>query len=156
MSYVRNPWFVPDTKKIIDLMQEMRENHQHMAIVVDEYGGTAGLVTLEDLLEELVGEIADEHEYDEEEILQIGDGVFSIDGKVHVNELEDILGIIIEDQRYDTVGGLLVTLLGAVPRKGESLVYRGMRLEVLEADKRRIKRVKVEKSDEEDDNVENQ
>lgn len=142
-TIMRNTLFVPETKKIIDLLHEMRELHQHMAIVVDEYGGTAGLVTLEDLLEEIVGEIADEYEQEEDEVIELSPGIYSMAGKAHVDTLDDIFDVPVEDAGYDTIGGLLVTLLGNVPPRGDRISHKNLQFEILESDNRRIIRVKV-------------
>lgn len=139
---VRPPFFVPETQPIADLLAPMRTRTQ-IALVVDEYGGLAGLVTLEDLLEEIVGDIRDEHEPEATLLQQLPDGSWSISGLAHVEELERLFGIGIDERDFDTVGGLVVSVLGRVPAKGESFEAHGLRMEVLEADRRRVYRVRV-------------
>ena len=114
-----------------------------MAIVVDEYGGTAGLVTVEDLLEEIVGEIRDEYDVESEPVIDEGDGTFVFSGKVHVDEMADRLGSTIEGEGFETVGGFLLSHLGRVPDVGETFEIDGLAVEVLEAERRRITRVRV-------------
>ena len=140
---MRRATFVPETKRVSDLFRELQARKVHMAVVVDEFGGTAGLVTMEDLLEEIVGEIVDE--YDVEEILaeDLGEGAWLVDGRLSVDELEELLGRELPEGDWDTVGGLVLGLAGRVPEEGESF-----RLEdaVLTADRvqgRRVARVRV-------------
>lgn len=142
---LRRPFFVPVTKPIGDLLKEFRARKVHIAIVLDEYGGTAGLVTIEDILEEIVGEIADEHEgRTPEDVVKITDSAATVEGRTHIDDLNDALGIDVpEAEDYETVGGLLFTRLGRVPSTGEHYDIDGIRFTVLEADERRINRVKV-------------
>jgi len=139
---MREAMFVPESMSVADLLTEMRLKTQ-MALVVDEYGGTAGLVTLEDALEEIVGEIRDEHESDEFDLRRESDDAWLINASVHVNRLADLFGVEIEDRDFDTVGGLIVFELGRVPRRGETLEFRSLSIEVLEVDRRRIRLVRV-------------
>jgi len=138
--------FVPETKRIADLLAELREKKVHLAIVVDEYGGTAGLVTIEDIVEEIIGEIADEYEQAEPEPMRKIDArTFELDARVHVDELNDELDIALpEDKDYDTVGGFLFSELGRVPATGEQLRYGNIRLSVLDAEDRKVNRVRIE------------
>ncbi|HSL21414.1 MAG TPA: hemolysin family protein [Vicinamibacterales bacterium] len=142
-SLVRAATFVPETKRVADLLKEFQRGQVQIAIVVDEYGGTAGLVTLEDLLEELVGEIRDEYDVESEPVVDEGNGVFTFSAKVSIEELAQRLGIHIEPQGFETVGGYLLTLLGRVPAVGESFEIEGIAVEVLEAERRRIHKVRV-------------
>jgi len=142
---MRKPQFIPETKKIDELFQELRGQKTHVAIVVDEYGGTAGLVTIEDILEEIVGEIEDE--YDEEQaepVERIDKATLEVDAKVRVSELNDILPIEIpEDDDFDTVGGFVFSHLGRIPRVGERFEYENVEITVLDANERRINRLLV-------------
>jgi CBS domain containing-hemolysin-like protein len=144
-ALLRTPLFVPQTKNVRELLQEMRVHQMHLAIVLDEYGGTAGLVTIEDILEEIVGEIADEHEgAGNVEVLRIADNVATVEGRTHIDDLNDALNTEIpESDEYETVGGLLFTRLGRVPAAGEKCDVDGIHFTVLESDERRIHRVKV-------------
>jgi magnesium and cobalt transporter len=124
----------------------MRQKTQ-IAMVVDEYGGIAGLVTLEDVLEEIVGEIRDEHDNEEELIHAEGDGSWVVDAVAHVDELEPLFDVEFEERDFDTVGGLVVSGFGRVPRIGEMLTTHGLSIEVLQADNRRVRRVRIRPAD---------
>ena len=145
-SLLRKVPFVPESKPISDLLQELRERKVHLAIVLDEYGGTAGLVTIEDILEELVGEIADEYEAPEpESIVRISPTVAEVDARVHIDELNEALGIELpEDEDYDTVGGFMFARMGKIPAAGEELACGNVRLRVVQSEERRINRLRVE------------
>ena len=110
---------------------------------MDEYGGTAGLVTLEDLLEEIVGEIWDEHEKEEQLLSQESGGAWVVNAVAHVDELESLFGVRFEERDFDTVGGLVISGFGRVPAKGESIELRGLRIEVLQADQRRVHKLRI-------------
>jgi len=142
---LRTPLFVPQTKSVQELLQEMRARQMHLAIVLDEYGGTAGLVTIEDILEEIVGEIADEHENAmPDEVTRLSENAATVEGKTHIDDLNEALEIDLpESEEYETVGGLLFTRLGRVPAPGEHWDLDGVRFTVLDSDERRIHRVKV-------------
>ena len=142
-SLIRPVIAVPETKGAFELLREMQVQGVQMAIVVDEYGGTAGLVTIEDLIEELVGDIADEHEARRTDILSQQDGSWLVRGSFPVFDLADRLGVTLEEADADSVGGLVVARLGRLPEPGEAVEFAGMRLEVAESDRRRVRRVKV-------------
>ncbi len=142
-AIMRPAHFVPETKPVADLLREFQHRRVQIAIVVDEYGGTAGLVTLEDLLEEIVGEIRDEYDEESEPIVDLGDGVFAFSGKVDIDELADRLGVAIAREGFETVGGYLLARLGRVPAVGETLEIDGLGVEVLEAERRRVTKVRV-------------
>jgi len=143
-SIARAALFVPESKRVSDLMREFQQRREHLAIVVDEYGGTAGLVTLEDLLEEIVGEIQDELEDAEEEtVVQLDDGAVVAAGKAEIEDIEKMLDVEIGDDEFETVGGMAFVHLGYVPKPGESFDRDGLRVEVLEADERRVHRVRI-------------
>ncbi len=129
---MREPVFVPDSKPVDDLLREMQLNAGHVAIVVDEYGGTAGLVTLEDLVEEIVGEISDEYDRDDPDVEKLPDGRYRVRSRVHIEEVGDLFGIDLEDEEVDTVGGLLAKALGRVPIAGARARVGGL---VLTADR---------------------
>jgi CBS domain containing-hemolysin-like protein len=140
--YLRPAIFIPETLSAAELLSEMRQK-MHLALVVDEYGGTAGLVTLEDLLEEIVGDIRDEHEEDEQLIERQPDGGWVINAAVHVKELEELFTVEFEEREFDTVGGLVVHGFGRVPSPGERKQIQGLEVEVLQADRRRVYKVRV-------------
>ena len=141
---IRPTYFVPETKRVPELLKEFQRKRVQAAIVVDEYGGTAGLVTLEDLLEEIVGEIRDEYDVESEPVFEEGSGTFVFSGRTHVRELAERLKIEIESgEGYETVGGYLLAHVGRVPAVGETFEIDGLSVEVLEAERRRITRVRV-------------
>ncbi len=144
-DYLRKPFFVPESKVIGDLLREFRSRKLHIAIVVDEYGGVAGLVTLEDILEEIVGEIRDEHDSEEDEIRRLSDGRYVVDASLRVEKLQDSLSIDYDQQDYDTVGGLIYDLVGSVPGLGDHVKWHDIDFEIVEVDGQRIKTVKVHK-----------
>jgi CBS domain containing-hemolysin-like protein len=129
---MREPVFVPDNKPVDDLLREMQLNAGHVAIVVDEYGGTAGLVTLEDLVEEIVGDISDEYDRDDPDVERLPDGRYRVQSRVHIEEVGDLFGLELEDEEVDTVGGLLAKSLGRVPIAGARARVGGL---VLTADR---------------------
>lgn len=140
---LRPAHFVPETKKVPALLNEFQRAHVQSAIVVDQYGGTAGLVTLEDLVEEIVGEIRDEYDVESESVVDEGDGVFVVSGKADVSLLESNLGVFVERAGFDSVGGYLLASLGRVPSKGERFDVGDLAVEVLEAERRRVTRVRM-------------
>lgn len=146
LKMMRRVPFVPESKRLPDLLRELREQKVHLAIVLDEYGGTAGLVTIEDILEEIVGEIADEYEVSEPEPIQrIDEHTLEVDARVHIDELNEELHVELpEDDDYDTVGGFVFNVLGKIPQTGEELQHENVRIRVLDAEERRINRLRVE------------
>ena len=137
--------FVPETKPLTELLKELQARFQQVAIVVDEYGGTAGLVTVEDLLEEIVGEIMDEHEALAAELEPLENGAYRLDGRAHIELLDELFGVEIEDPEYETVAGLIFSALGYVPQVGETVETHGLRFTVEGIADRRIQTVRVEK-----------
>jgi putative hemolysin len=141
---LRPAYVVPEGKRVADLLRELQGEHVQSAIVVDEYGGTSGLVTIEDLVEEIVGEIRDEYDGDESEpIVDEGDGAFLFLATVSVGDMVERLGIAVERDGFDTVGGYLLTRLGRVPAVGETVEVDELTVEVLEAERRRVRKVRV-------------
>jgi len=135
--------FVPETKRVPELLKQFQRQQTQCAIVVDEYGGTAGLVTIEDLLEEIVGEIRDEYDVESEPIVDEGNGRFVISGKVNIDEVVKRLNVDIERGDFETVGGYLLSHIGRVPAIGEKFEIDGLSVEVLEAERRRINKVRI-------------
>ncbi len=149
----RTPFFTPESKKISDLFRELREHKQHISIVVDEYGGTAGIITLENIIEEIVGEIHDEDEVDEQDaFIQIGTNSYSVDARLNLAELNEKLETELEAENIDTIGGFVVDHMGRVPEKGAIFTYRGIDFTILEADERRIHRIQIQMSKNASDN----
>jgi CBS domain containing-hemolysin-like protein len=140
---LRPTWFVPETKKVSDLLEEMQKEKFHMAVAVDEYGGIAGLVTLEDLIEELVGEIVDEYDVEESLLERQMDGTLKVDARILIDELNDLAGIELPEGDWDTVGGLVFDLFGRVPKRGEECEVDDYRLRVDQVHGRRITKVTV-------------
>ncbi len=135
--------FVPETKRVADLLREFQQRRFQLAMVVDEYGGIAGLVTVEDLIEELVGEIRDEYDLEAEPIVEEADGAIVFSAKVAIEEMTERLGIAIAEEGFETVGGYVLTRAGRVPAVGERIDADGLQIEVLEAERRRIHKVRV-------------
>jgi putative hemolysin len=143
---MRETYFIPGTKKCRDLFAEMTEKRVQMSIVVDEYGGFAGIVTMEDLLESIVGNIQDEYDNEEEEVTKLGDNTFDVDGSIDIEELGEILNIRFPDGEYETLGGYIMDVLGRIPGEDEhpQIKYKKATFTVLEMDERRIGRVHIE------------
>ena len=141
----RPPYFIPETKKVDELLTELRQNKIHMAIVVDEYGGTAGLVTTEDIIEVIVGEIEDEYDVAETPIERVSEVEAIVDARVGIDALNELFDLDLSNEDYDTVGGIVYAKLGKVPVAGDEVEVDGIRLHVLSVIGRRIKKVRVTK-----------
>jgi putative hemolysin len=142
-SFLRPAVVVPESKRVPELLKQFQRQRTQMAIVVDEYGGTAGIVTVEDLLEEIVGEIRDEYDVESEPIVDEGGGRFVFNGKVDIDEVKNRLNVQIEREGFETVGGYLLNRLGRVPAVGERVDIDGLTIEVLEVERRRIHKVRM-------------
>ena len=141
----RPPFFVPESKRVDELLADMRANRVHLAIVVDEYGGTAGIVTIEDMLEEIVGEIEDEYDREEPTIEKVDDTEAIVDARVSIDDLNELLGLHIEGEDFDTVGGFVYHELGRIPLAGDEVQADSLRMKVLSVLGRRIKKIRVKK-----------
>jgi CBS domain containing-hemolysin-like protein len=141
---LRSVRFIPEHKPVNRLMREMQAEKFHLAIVADEYGAIAGLITLEDCLEELVGDIRDEHDVEEAEVQQLADGTYLVSGRISIGDLDDLLDVELPDDDWDTLGGLIFNTLEHVPEAGESVTNQGYLFTVTEMEGRRIKLVRVE------------
>ena len=142
-AILRPAAFVPETKRVMDLLREFQQKRLQLAIVVDEYGGTAGLVTIEDVVEELVGEIRDEYDSEADPIVRETEDSYVFSAKVSIEEMVDLLGVSIEDDGFETVGGYVLARVGRVPSVGEHFESDGLEVEVLEAERRRVHKVRV-------------
>ena len=142
---MRPATFVPETKRVADLLREFQGKRSQLAIVVDEYGGTAGLVTVEDVVEELVGDIRDEYDLEADPIVREGDDSFVFSGKVATSDMTDRLGVAIDGDGFETVGGYVLARVGRVPVVGERFMADGLEIEILEAERRRIHKVRIRK-----------
>lgn len=151
-DYLRPAAVIPESKRLNALLKEFRDSHNHMAIVVDEYGGVSGLLTIEDVLEEIVGEIDDEHDPEEAESIQLeseGDGagpIWLVRALTRIEDFNEYFGSDLSDEDYDTIGGLVMHELGRLPRRGEKLTFDGFGLRVVKADKRRIDTLQVRRT----------
>ncbi|GFO57192.1 ion transporter [Geomonas sp. Red276] len=142
-SLIRPPFFVPETKNLEELLHDFKKRRVHMAVVIDEYGGTAGLVTIEDLLEQIVGDIQDEYDTETERYTVDADGILVADGRLPIEELEEQFDIVVERDKFETLGGLIFHLIGRIPLVGEVVENAELKMTVLEADERRIAKVRV-------------
>jgi len=148
VPFVRPVYFVPETKPVAKLLREMQKAHAYLSIVVDEYGGVAGLITVEDILEEIVGEIEDEDISGEEpeEIVPAHGGAFEVLGGTEIGKIERLFDMEIEADDFTTIAGLVIAQKGSVPRSGEHLEFRGLEVDVLEADEKKISRLRIKKA----------
>ena len=144
---VRAPYFIPETKKISEVLQDLRDNKSHMAIVVDEYGGTAGILTLEDIIEEIIGEVMDEYDADEKQIVEHDDGSISVNARLNVEDLEDYLGVELPEGKFESVGGFVINLLGKVPDVNERVRYNELEMTIEAANSRKIEKIHIRKVD---------
>jgi len=140
---LREAKFVPEQKRVAELLREMQQEHFHMAIVVDEHGGTAGLVTLEDLLEEIVGEIADEYDVEEPGVVRLPGGALQVPGRTSIDDVNEELGVELPDDEWDTVGGLVFNLLGKVPAEGETVRFQAFEFRAARVQGQRIVTVEI-------------
>ena len=143
ITHLRSATFVPETKPVTALLREMQRERIHLVVIVDEYGGTAGVATLEDLIEELIGEIDDEFDKASATASKIDDRTYLVPGRMSIDEVDDLIGHELPKGGFDTIGGLLMDLLGAFPEAGESVEAPGARLTAMEIDGRKIETVQI-------------
>lgn len=149
IGILRKAYFIPETKSTNLLLHELKEKKSHMAIVIDEYGGTSGLVTLEDLVEEIVGEIFDEHDKEEDVFVELPEGDVLVDSRVEIEEFEEYLGINVPEGQFETLGGFIFHIIKKIPVTGEKVRYNDLEMVIESADERRIKRVRIKRTDQE-------
>lgn len=142
---MRSPYFIPETKKISEVLKDLRDNKSHMAIVIDEYGGTAGILTLEDIIEEIIGEVMDEYDAEQELIVQHDDGSISVNARLDVDKLEDFLQIDLPEGDFESVGGFIISLIGKVPEVNEKVIYGRLEIVIEAATSRKIDRARFRK-----------
>ena len=144
---MRNPEFIPEYKPVDELLQQMKRSKLHIAIVVDEHGGMSGIITMEDIVEEIVGEIRDEYDTDDDtEFKKLSSDVYDVDAKMNIRDLEELLDIqLSDDEDFDTVGGLVLSVKGAFPKIGDVIDTHGLSIIVKEIKKRRILRLQITK-----------
>ncbi|HBC46995.1 MAG TPA: magnesium/cobalt efflux protein [candidate division Zixibacteria bacterium] len=143
LKIARKAYFIPENKKVDELLRELKKKRLHIAIVVDEYGGTAGLVTMEDILEEIVGEIEDEYDGEPPSIAKQGEGIYLVGGSVTIADLNDETGLSLPEEEFETVGGLIYDLVGSLPEKGRSVDYHDVTFIVEQVEGQRIVKVKL-------------
>lgn len=141
----RPPYFIPETKKISELLKDLRDKKSHMTIVIDEYGGTAGILTLEDIIEEIIGDIMDEYDAEVTRIVEQDDGTILVDAQLDVEDLEDYLGVELPEGKFESVGGFIISLMGKVPDVQEKVVFGNLEMVVAAADSRKIEKVLIRK-----------
>ncbi len=137
--------FFPESVKVNQLLRELRQKHMHIAIVLNEHGSVTGLVTLEDVLEEIVGEISDEHEMASDKVLLLPDGSWSVDASVPLEEIENLLGIAMDSEESTTLGGFLTERLQHLPKKGEEITYKDYIFHIQKANEKRVRQVLISK-----------
>lgn len=147
LAILKKPYYIPETKNTHLLLHELKQQKYHMAIVIDEYGGTSGLVTLEDLIEEIVGEIRGEHDAKKEDLIELPDGFTLVDGRLEIEELERHFDVTFEEGKYETLGGLILHEIKKIPVTGESFQVGDFEMIIEAADERSIKKVKLRKTD---------
>jgi magnesium and cobalt transporter len=140
---LREAVFVPETKSVKQLLEEMRNRNLHLAVIVDEFGGTSGLVTLEDILEEIIGEIRDEHDMEEDEFIVMDDGSVLTSARANLDDFEERFQVKIPRNGYDTIGGFIIHLMGKVPSRGEEMEFEGLKIKVHGGDRKSITRIVV-------------
>ncbi len=142
---MRSPYFVPETKKVDDLLREFREKKNHLAVVIDEYGGTAGIITMEDVIEELTGEILDEYDEESEEMMieRLGENEYIVDGMTPINDIERELEQPFPNTEFETIGGYLLEVLERFPEVGEKIIVNGFTFEILAAGKNKVEKIRL-------------
>ncbi len=140
---IRDPFFVPETKRIKDLLDDLRGKKSHLAVIVDEYGGTSGLVTIEDIVEEIIGEIRDEHDAEEDDFVLQEGGSYMVSGWANLDDFEEVFKVRVPREGYDSLAGFIIHLLGKVPKKGEEITFEGLSMKIQVSDPKRITRVQV-------------
>jgi CBS domain containing-hemolysin-like protein len=146
---LRTPYFIPETKKISHLLKELRDKKSHMAIVIDEYGGTAGLVTIEDIIEEIVGEIRDEHDNEETLMVATDEGDLLVDARLEIEKLVEHFNLQVPKGNFESVGGFIISLLGRVPQPNETIIHSPLEMTIESADARKIRKVRIRMRQEE-------
>lgn len=143
LSILRKPYYIPETKNTRLLLHELKQRKYHMAVVIDEYGGTSGLVTLEDLIEEIVGEIHDEDDAGEGDIAELTDGYILADARVEIEKIEDYFGVAFPERKYETLGGMILYAIGKIPVTGEKIEIGQFEMIIESADERSIRKVRM-------------
>ncbi|SMC24944.1 magnesium and cobalt transporter [Desulfacinum hydrothermale DSM 13146] len=140
---LRPPYFIPESKKISDVLRDLRHRKSHMAIVIDEYGGTAGILTMEDIIEEIIGDIMDEYDSEEHLLVEQPDGSILVDARLDIEELEDYLDVEFPEGKFESIGGFMISRLGRVPVVNEKIHFQGLEMVVKAADNRKIEKILI-------------
>lgn len=140
---LRPPFFVPENQSINEVLKSLKQKKTHLAIVTDEYGGTSGIITIEDIIEEIVGEILDEHDTELPLLSQINENTFLVDARLEIEKLEKVLGIELPEGDYESVGGFIISLLGRLPQMGEKIKFRDIEMTIQQADQRRVEKILI-------------
>jgi len=144
LDYIREPYYTFEYKKISELLNEMKKTRNHMAVVLDEYGGTVGIVTIEDLIEEIVGEIEDEYDKeDDDEIIVVKEDEYIVDGSAKLDDISELIGVNMESEEFDSIGGLVMGQLGRIPKEKEEVKYNNIKFIVEKVDRNRVKKVRI-------------
>jgi len=143
MDILRKPFFVPESRRVSDLLKDMQERTTHLAIVTDEYGGTAGIITIEDILEEIVGEILDEHDHEENLITPLENGYLLVDARLDIEKLGEALQMDLPEGEFESVGGFIIDLLGRIPKTSETVRFQDIEMTIQKGDQRKIEKVLV-------------
>lgn len=146
MDILRKPFFVPESRRVSDLLKDMQERTTHLAIVTDEYGGTAGIITIEDILEEIVGEILDEHDHEENLITLLEDGSLLVDARLDIEKLGEALQMDLPEGEFESVGGFIIDLLGRIPKTNETVRFQDIEMTIQKGDQRKIEKVLVSRA----------
>lgn len=142
-AILRPPYFIPESKKISEVLRDLRHRKSHMAIVIDEYGGTAGVLTMEDIIEEIIGDIMDEYDAEENWLVEQEDGSILVDARLDVEELEDYLDMEFPEGKFESVGGFIISRLGRVPAVHEKILFKNLEMIVEAADSRKVEKVRI-------------
>jgi putative hemolysin len=145
-KFIKKPYYTFEYLNTSELFKEMKKYRTHMAIVLDEYGGTAGIVTLEDLIEEIVGEISDEYDIQTKEIEKIREGEYIVNGSIRIDQLNELIGTKIESEHYDSIGGFIIGLIKRLPKQGESIEHENTRFLIENVERNRVKKIRVQKT----------
>jgi CBS domain containing-hemolysin-like protein len=140
---LRKPYFVPETQRVSQLFSDMKAKKTHLAIMTDEYGGTGGIITIEDIIEEIVGEIMDEHDSEEPLLTVLGDDAVLVDARLEIKKLEDYLGIKLANGEFESVGGFIIHLLGRIPEVDEKIPFRDLEITIKDADQRKVDKILI-------------
>ncbi len=148
IKHLTTPFFIPESRKVVDILKDLQQQHQQMAIVVDEYGGFSGIVTMENILEEIIGDVQDESDDEKKDIIQIEENIFSVDARTDLETINETLELDLEDNKADTIAGYLINCFGYVPKKGESIFYANINFKIKLKRGNSILRIEMELSPE--------